>query len=644
MLLENESVFADPLKVVYLKCLLKVKNLFVYGLFYLICINAFSQNTLNNDLKCFVEVSIKPTKSVELLVELDNSETLKLSPSKNYALLYSYGNLAKISISVSKIYQLLKDSNISYIEYQPAPKLVKSPLCDTFLVRNKLKSIQFGEKPLSRAYTGKNVLIGIIDTGVDITHPDFKDEQGKSRIKYIWDQNVETGNRSPAPFNYGTEWDSGDINVGQCLHKDKNGNGHGTFVAGIASANAYKTKMNQGCAPNANLIIVSYNFKKGGPTTADAVKYILDKAELLGMPVVINASFGNYAGSHDASSLETKLIEYMIKDRPGCCLVAAAGNSGDHKQHVKYRSSKNDSAFTWIKSTGKELELRAYGDSQNVSSLQYAIAIDKPDFLPLGRTKFKTYNYALKEVKNDTIYNNGKIVAVLKSSASINPYGVYELYLKIRSNAPEFLCRLDLKGKGELDIWDFNLVSNDLPDPKKYPSMKNYLWPNSNSSIVSGIQCSKEVITVGSYVNTSSFYDVKGNLQQLEFITDALVTNSSMGPTRDGIIKPDIVACGQNVISCRDQSLIESHNPEYKLSNADYYMMGGGTSAASAIVAGWAALYLEQYPKATNTQIKEALIKTAFKDAYTGNNLPNNKCGYGKMDGFKAFIYPFGSK
>jgi subtilisin family serine protease len=65
-----------------------------------------------------------------------------------------------------------------------------------------------------------------------------------------------------------------------------------------------------------------------------------------------------------------------------------------------------------------------------------------------------------------------------------------------------------------------------------------------------------------------------------------------------------------------------------------FHVTAGGTSASSPVVAGLVALYLQRHPTATNQQIKQAIINCAYQDVYTGSALPNNKWGYGKLDGF----------
>ncbi|MBL0103978.1 MAG: S8 family serine peptidase [Bacteroidetes bacterium] len=123
--------------------------------------------------------------------------------------------------------------------------------------------------------------------------------------------------------------------------------------------------------------------------------------------------------------------------------------------------------------------------------------------------------------------------------------------------------------------------------------MAQYITPDTNQSIVSGIACLDNVITVGNYYNTDRHVDYNGVLQITA--TDKpsqLAENSSRGPTRDGRIKPEIVAPGHHILSDGVLTIIPgliSAQP-YKVSQDGFHVTGGGTSA-SAPVAGCCALF-----------------------------------------------------
>jgi subtilisin family serine protease len=86
-------------------------------------------------------------------------------------------------------------------------------------------------------------------------------------------------------------------------------------------------------------------------------------------------------------------------------------------------------------------------------------------------------------------------------------------------------------------------------------------------------------------------------------------------------------------------SLIAS-NPD-RVAEGGMHYRNGGTSMASPVVAGVAALYFDRDPEATFEDVKTAIIENALADEFTGV-LPNFRWGHGKLNGFATLTEPFG--
>ena len=215
------------------------------------------------------------------------------------------GNFAIITLSLNELNMLFNIPEIIYVEL---PKTLSYELSSSGY-----------SVCLTRAQndpyflTGKGTAIGIIDSGVDYTHPDFRNNDNTSRILYIWDQSVE-GN-APAGFRSGTEYTKEEIDIA-LLSNDpfsvlnfRDDIGHGTAVTGIAAGNGRSSMGREmGIAPEASLIIVKLGKRGFGafPRTTEvmrAIKYVVDKARSLNLPLSINLSFGTNNGSHDGNSL-----------------------------------------------------------------------------------------------------------------------------------------------------------------------------------------------------------------------------------------------------------------------------------------------------------------------------------------------------
>ena len=595
----------------------------------------FSQN---NAIK--TRLSSGDNNSHTILVQGDISKLIASQKDNNYKFNYASGNIASISCDLNTLSQLIEKKIISYAEFIEPRKTLTN---DTMIVKNRIKAVKIGTAPLPMAYDGTGIVVGIIDSGTDFAHPDFKDAFGNSRIKFLWDQVPLAGSTVPQPYNYGIEWTDTQINANQCTHSDLPHFGHGTHVSGIATGNGLANGTHHGVASKADIVVVALDFNKTGPTIADAVQYIFSKATLLGKPCVINASVGDYYGSHDGTDLEAKLIETMVQNVPGRVMVAAAGNAGNIKHHVKTQPLLNDTSFTWIKKNNSTLEYWCYADTNNIKNVQISVGANRNNNFNLGRIGFKNYNYGLTSIKSDTLRYNGNQIGIIKTSASINPYGVYELYIKILADTLNLKWRIESKGVGMHDAWNFDFISSGLPSSFSYPWITKYVMPDFNSTIVSSFQCLNDVITVANYVNINNYYDVTGTLQSWAALNPGenvnnLAASSSWGPTRDNKQKPDIAATGAGVFSAIAlgmQANLIANAPQV-IAQGSMHIQGGGTSAASPVVAGLAALYLQKNPTSTSMQVKNAITNCAYFDSYTGTNLPNYRWGYGKLDGFAA--------
>jgi subtilisin family serine protease len=504
-----------------------------------------------------------------------------------------------------------------------------------------------GLAPLSRAYDGKGIVCGFIDTGIDFTHGDFKDSLGKSRIKFIWDQNMPNTINVPQPFNYGQEWTNVQIDSGLCTHTDTLYWGHGTRVAGTAAGNGLAVHRYEGVAIRADIIMVAVNFNRNGTTIADGAAYIFAKAQALGEPCVINCSLGSESGSHDGFDLEAQMIDTLVNQQAGRVFVAATGNSGNIPYHVTNTLS-NDSSFTWLRFTANDsannsnlFDAPYYGDTASMKTLRFCIVADQisPTYSTRGRTAYRTIPDQLGVIVNDTIWNNGNRIATMMSYEQ-QVLGSYSIEYVIFPDSSYYNYRIETSGTGKFDGWCGDLVSSPIPTSSAFPAITKYKLPDTNETMETGFQCSPDVISVANYVNKNCFMDVVDTVicdTNAIFTPRTLSPLSGHGPTRIGVQKPDIAAPGDYVMSC----LVLSMKPYFynsQLAWGGQHIAGGGTSQASPVITGIAALLLQQNPTWTHQQVKTAITCSAMMDSYTGNGLPDYKWGYGKVDAFHALV------
>lgn len=578
-------------------------------------------------------------EQVALFVKGDIKQIKTFVQSVNGTVKYNAGNICSITIPKNKIIEL---AFLSGVERMEDNDMKIELMNDRMLANNGVTAVHLGITPLGNSYKGKDVVVGIIDTGIDFTHPDFKDLNGKTRIKYIWDHNLPPGANSPFPYNYGEEFNDSliDNNLANA-HYDRI-NGHGTHVAGIAGGNGIAVNNYTGVAPESDLIIVSLDFNLNGnswlTSVADAVSYIFDKANALGKPCVINISAGTYFGSHDGRDLQAQVIDNLITQQNGRAVVCAAGNAGNIPIHLR-NNVNSDTTFTWFDFTSSSIVIDMWADTADLNQVQFAIGADKatPDFSFRGRTDFTNIQNHIGMIDSDTIYNGVNRIAVVQYFGQLID-DKYLMSCNIIPDSTTYLFRLMATGNGMFDVWSFEMVASNLPLPATFPDIVNYVTPDLEQNIVSSFACSDEVITVAQYINRNWYTDVNSNIVTFPTIEGAIADGSSKGPTRDGRIKPDIAATGDATLSCADLSSIPWFlaNQPFKLAAGGKHIRDGGTSSASPVVAGIVALLFEQTPSASNSDIKNALLACVKTDAFTGYSLPDNTWGYGKVDAFKV--------
>ena len=508
---------------------------------------------------------------------------------------------------------------------------------DTSDVRNRINPIKLGAAPLSSSYDGTGIIIGIIDSGTDFSHPDLKDASGNSRIKFLWDMTKPIAANTPTAFGYGQEWTNSEIDLGLCTHDDTPHFGHGTASSGIAAGNGLAINHHAGVAPKADIIVVAMDFNRPGFTIADAVQYISTKAALLNKPFVINASVGEYYGSHDGTDLEAQIINGMVSGS-GKCMVASAGNAGSIPFHVGYNVVPTDTNFSWISTTSHTIQVSEFADTLQFKNVKYTVGVNNTGYTNLGNIGFKNYSYALGTLKRDTIYNGINRIGIVESIASVNTFGVYELKFTILADSLNYLWRIEHTGNGRIDSWNFDYITSSLPSATLFPKISKYKIADTTQTIVSSFQCSDEVITVANYVNRNKYLDVTSTLQITTETPGEIAASSSVGPTRNNKIKPDIASTGATVLASAAMAMLPgliSGAPSV-VAQGGYHITAGGTSASSPVVAGLAALYLQKNPSATNIQIKQAITNCAYTDAFVSLPVPNYRWGYGKLDGFHA--------
>lgn len=529
-------------------------------------------------------------------------------------------------------------------------------LNDTSLVTHHVTEVHNGLGGLQTPFTGKDVIIGYVDQGLDYTHGDFIDENGQTRVLFYWDHSLPDAANTPLPYGYGQVWDAADIQGGTCGSMEE-ASAHGTSVAGAGSSNGLANGKQKGVAPDSKVIIVEtdFNLPNWTLTIADACDFIFKKADSLGLPAVVNLSLGSYLGSHDGNDPAAILMEQLLDEQPGRIIVCAAGNSGTWGKYHAHGDVDSDTSFVWFDNNpaGQLGANTIYFDlwsDQADATWSYALAANLPSgsYTERAETQYRLATAGIGATPVlDTLYNsNGNRIATIELYPEIvgTNYHLEVYFSHVDSTSYKYAFKTT--GTGNYDLWSgatigLNNIVSVIPSAATYPPIVHYNLPDTLQTVVSSWNCSEKVISVGNFRNRLGHTDKNGNqylpAASYTAVVGQLSPNSSKGPTRHGVTKPDVSACGDVSLSAGPAWILT--NPAYNsvVDIDGLHVRNGGTSMASPIVAGIAALYLEKCHNGTYASFKNDLHATAFTDAFTGA-VPNNAYGYGKANALDLLL------
>ncbi|MBI4553650.1 MAG: S8 family serine peptidase [Candidatus Latescibacteria bacterium] len=519
------------------------------------------------------------------------------------------------------------------------------PLLDASVPETKANQVRS-----SYAVTGKNVIVGVIDTGIDWRHLDFRSatDTTKTRIKFLWDMSDNTGPPPGGTFatSGGTEYADTTINkafVGMATVNERDVAGHGTHVAGIAAGNGRAGSpggVYVGMAPEADLIIVkatrgsAQSFSSNDIVTA--MDYIDAKAAQLNKPYVINLSLGGQQGPHDGTDTEGVAIDNLVgTGKLDKVVVASAGNDGTKRIHARGTliSSVVDSTKSFTASAGDNISIDIWTQVQLAIPNQVFISVAGPDTTAGPDDGFPTF------VSDNS---NGKVTIVSSPFGTSNINTDVNIVVK-KSGTWSIKIRGN-KGSasGRFDMWIYDgVVQFNAAD-------------GDTTTLVGAPGASKNAITVGAYVTKGSWTDVNGvphtsTSGGVPVVVGNVSSFSSPGPTRDGRQKPEISAPGQVIGSSFSSDATPGNGTSIfqtaNLLQDGKHAIAQGTSMSAPHVTGAVALFLEQSVKRSLSldaiQVRSLFQSSAKTDVFTGT-VPNDKWGYGKMDVERLFVNFFG--
>jgi minor extracellular serine protease Vpr len=567
-----------------------------------------------------------------------------------------------VQVPLTQLSNLKKIPGIIYIE--------KSTYANAARIKNdierqssKVDKVHAGlQNGLPLNYTGKGVIVGIVDIGFQNNHPTFFTQDGKqTRISRFWHQGIP--GTPPSGFSYGKEH----LDTQSIITANDMDGSHGTHVAGIAAGSGLSSPNFQfkGMAPESELVFVSIKYRNdtlngsalgdyvvANPCIIDAYRYIFDYAESVGKPAVINLSWGMHTGPHDGTSLFDLAVDMLTGK--GKIIVGANGNDGENPMHW-FHNFSNDTVATMMMENGRQWRSNEsiYCDFWGSKNSNFAIQIQVIDTNQqivyqtpftnslsnqsiIFNTTIDSYFFRIELEANAAYINNNK--PNIKVMIEQPNQAKYAMIVRIYSDS----SKVHAWNSGAVRSWSSGAFRNKWG---KWDFENTMIAGNTEYTMGENGGTSKSLISVGAMAARTSYYNIKGVLvnDSNYILPGQLAKFSSRGPTVDGRIKPNIVAPGFDVPSAVNNGQMAAWMLDRTLlksvfrGDTQFWTAFNGTSMAAPHVTGIVALILQVNPNLSAAQIKDILETTAISDNQTGET-PNNNYGYGKVNAYAAVL------
>ena len=496
---------------------------------------------------------------------------------KEWELIVKYsGSLEAVRALASRVVELqneyavitIRESDIEALTQIPEIEYIEKPKRLFFQAANgrRVSCVDAVQQDTRLSLYGRDVLVAVIDSGIEYENADFRNADGTTRIRALWDQSLAPGEGRVPPKGYaiGAEYTAGQINeaLGQAALEDRrrivpsmDTSGHGTAVAGVAAGNGRNSNgQYAGVAPKSDLLVVKLGNprQEGFPRTTElmqGIDYVVRKALELRMPVAVNISFGNTYGSHDGASLLERFID-DISNIWKSCICIGSGNEAASAGHT-----------SGVMREGREEIIQlAVQNNQPAFSIQiwkeYTDVVDISLMTPAGVTVGP-----LQEILGPQRFTVGQ-TEILLYYGEPSPYSTaQEIFIDMLPRdtyVASGVWRLILNPRkvvsGAYELW--------LPSENVLNRGTGFLFPTEQTTLTIPSTAGR-VITVGAY----------------NALTFAYADFSGRGYTREtNLVKPDIVAPGVDVTTA---------------AVGGGYAQFTGTSFATPFVTGGAALMME---------------------------------------------------
>lgn len=495
---------------------------------------------------------------------------------------------------------------------------------------------------LDTPFTGKGIVIGVIDQSFEFKHMGFLDENGKSRIKMLWDRSkdIEKDIQSKAAPVY-------NVDALTKTHETYDpGSGHGTHVTNIAAGSKHADNPFYGVAPKADIVVIPSSFEN--TEIIEDIRSVKAYASREHKPWVVNLSLGSVIGPHDGSTDYDQAIDRMAQDKGGI-VVGAMGNEGDQYFHAfsSFQPGETKQVFIHYE---KDQDGNATEDDLIHIDFWGISEVNAEQFTVTPILAVKSSNAEQLKVKKygadfwKKYLDDGKVWSEIspKNNRENHFVGVKmnKLLEDLGSRYKKIIFGVEITAKSTntadatLHGWIFSEEPNYArfvlaKTDSKFESIK----PDNLYIVGEGGASIPSAIAVGSFTTTVTDQHEKEGAHS---------TFSSNGPwLNPNYPKPAVLAPGASIMSA-----LNKYAPGFDKNNAAYsnrfnnkvyhYGYMEGTSMATPFVAGSIALWLEANPQLSYTDVLDIIKETSTKHADMEGEAWTPTYGYGLINVYEG--------
>lgn len=605
--------------------------------FYLLCLCASvlsfaSQQQLSPATKLWLQsrhLSSAMSESdslVEAFVAFDNPRVSALLEQSGAKVNARFSDFATVSIPASKVSALSDVAGVKKIDVSNRVHLLTNMAASTTEALAVHEGID-----LPAAFTGKGVVVGVVDVGIDFNHRVFLDAALSNRVKRVYLPYSTQG--TPVDGLPGSEFAGDAIKNLTC---DINGS-HGTHTSGIAAGSSVQSTVGtstvcyRGMAPDADLVLCALGNDLSEVSVVNAVEYIARYAAAENKPCVINMSLGNHDGPHDGTGFMARAFDEIVAKYPRVIIVVAAGNEGETAMYVRKTISPQSSLSTILGNSNAEVD--AWNSSSKPFAVQFHL-FDRNNATLVYSTDVIHADTTITSTANEQIAKIAKSGNIAVTFSENDVTGHSRIFFKstMRLNTSYYIgITYNSADETDLRVWECTGSS----------SFQSFGMPGftagSDECSISDMATGKHTISVGAYVNRRSHLNYQGSIVTDTYADVGSISYfSSSGVDVNGVPHPFITAPGTAVVSSVNSHLALSASCAMIVPDATgrscYWGVMSGTSMATPCVTGIVALWLEANPYLNVQQVKEVMVASADVPA----DASNIRWGNGKINARKG--------